>query len=364
MLKINIKICLFCRNGYKAYLRLLYSIFMLKKAITAILFFVFISFASFAQHIEILQQGKPTSIRGLSVVNDNVAWISGSKGHIAITPDGGKTWDWQQVKGFEKADFRDIEAFSAKEAIIMSSGTPALILKTTNGGANWQVQYRNADTAYFFDAMAFTDNNHGYVLGDPINNKFLLMETKDGGETWNPFKNPPDALSGEAAFAASGTCLALNLDKKNIAIITGGSQARVLFQNNDHTKWDSEKLPLQQGKASQGAFSMACGTTSIIVVGGNYSHDKLSDSTACYLTLSKPQFTLTANKQVSFQSCVEYIKDNTFLSTGTPGSNMTTDGGKTWTKIDGSSYNVCRKAKQGKLVVLAGNGGKIGILKL
>jgi len=40
------------------------------------------------------------------------------------------------------------------------------------------------------------------------------------------------------------------------------------------------------------------------------------------------------------------------------------DGGKTWTKIDDASYNVCRKAKHGKLVLLAGNGGKIGIFKM
>jgi photosystem II stability/assembly factor-like uncharacterized protein len=332
------------------------------KNLTAFLLLSF-SLTSFAQHIEILQQGQSTSIRGLSVVDDNVAWISGSKGHVAITTDGGKTWSWQQVKGFEKADFRDIEAFSAKEAIIMSSGTPALILKTTDGGANWQVKYRNADTVYFLDAMDFSDKQHGYVLGDPIKNKFLLLETKNGGETWEPFKNPPTALAGEAAFAASGTCLALNLDKKNIAIVTGGKQARFLFQSMDHTKWDSEKLPLQQGQASQGAFSMVCGYKSIIVVGGNYSLDKLSDSTACYLKLSKPQFTPTASNQLSFQSCVEYLSDDIFLSTGTPGSNITTDGGKTWTKIDGTSYNVCRKAKHGKLVLLAGNDGKIGVLR-
>src|SRR6201996_2854783 len=140
----------------------------------AVLLFLILPFISFAQHIEILQQGQPTSIRGLSVVDDNVAWVSGSKGHIAITTNGGKTWDWQQVKDFEKADFRDIEAFSAKEAIIMSSGTPALILKTTDGGANWQVKYKTTDTAYFFDAMEFTDKQNGYVLGDPINNQFVL----------------------------------------------------------------------------------------------------------------------------------------------------------------------------------------------
>src|ERR1700744_3359092 len=98
-----------------------------------------------AQKVVLLQQGTPTSIRGLSVVDDNVAWISGSNGYTAITKDGGKNWVWQEVKGFEKADFRDIEAFSDKEAKIMASGTPALILKTIDGGKNWQIKYRNTD---------------------------------------------------------------------------------------------------------------------------------------------------------------------------------------------------------------------------
>src|SRR5258707_7164352 len=135
----------------------------------SILFLLFFVSNTKAQHIEQLQGGKPTNIRGLSVVDDKVAWISGSKGYIAITIDGGKRWNWQQVKGFEKSDFRDIEAFSDKEAVIMSSGTPALILKTIDGGANWQVKYQNNDTTCFFDAMDFADRHHGYVLGDPIN---------------------------------------------------------------------------------------------------------------------------------------------------------------------------------------------------
>src|SRR5580698_7326065 len=121
-----------------------------------------------AQHIVLLQQGKPTSIRGLSVVNDNIAWISGSKGHIALTMDGGKNWAWQQVKGYENSDFRGIHAFSDKEAIIMSSGTPAVVLKTVDGGKTWAEKYRNADTSYFLDAMDFADAHHGFILGDPI----------------------------------------------------------------------------------------------------------------------------------------------------------------------------------------------------
>ncbi len=333
----------------------------------AVFLFLISPFTSFAQHIEILQQGQPTSIRGLSVVDDNVAWISGSKGHIAITSDGGKTWDWQQVKGFENTDFRDIEAFSNKEAVIMSSGTPALILKTMDGGANWQVKYRNMDTAYFFDAMDFAGNKQGYVLGDPIKNKFVLMETKDGGETWNPFKYPPNALPGEAAFAASGTCL--RVDSTNqIDIVTGGRRSRHLILIDDKIapdKWVEIDLKLLHGKASQGAFSIANGDGTV-VVGGDYQKDRLSNSVAEYwypIDEHSGATSLAKTPPAGFQSCVEYITGKTFLSTGTPGSNITTDGGKTWAKIDDTSYNVCRKAKNGKLVLLAGNGGKIGILK-
>jgi hypothetical protein len=327
------------------------------------MFLLFFTSGLMAQHIELLQQGKPTSIRGLSVVDDNIAWLSGSKGYIAITTDGGKTWDWQQVKGFDKADFRDIEAFSSKEAIIMSSGTPALILKTIDGGANWKVKYRNADTAYFLDAMDFSDKNHGYVLGDPINNKFLLLETKDGGETWNAIKDAPIALTGEAAFAASGTCLRTN---GLITIVTGGASSRILISPEVKKVWIDSKLPLTNGKQSRGAFSVAYGKSETIIVGGDYGKDTKTDSVA-YI---QPE-TKSVNKQnipsvgpAGFQSCVEYISDETFLSTGTPGSNITIDGGKTWFKIDDGSYNVCRKAKHGKLVLLAGNGGKIALFKL
>ena len=315
-----------------------------------------------AQSIEQLQQGKPTSIRGLSVVDDNVAWISGSKGYIAITLDGGTTWHWQQIKGYEKSDFRDIEAFSGKEAVIMSSGTPALVLKTTDGGISWNVKYSNTDSTYFFDAMDFSDHQHGYILGDPINNKFLLMETKDGGETWHKTENPPGALPNEAAFAASGTCF--RIANKNLFIASGGSASD--FFNSDVTNklWSKIATPLVKGKSSTGSFSIAAGNNKLLIVGGDYQADKRTDSTACYSTDKGLTWQLSTTFPAGFQSCVEYIANDIFLSTGTPGSNISTDGGKTWTKIDATSFNVCRRAKRGKLVLLAGNGGKIGILKM
>jgi photosystem II stability/assembly factor-like uncharacterized protein len=332
---------------------------MSKNAIMLFLFFLGYTTLVQAQHIEILQQGTSASgIRGLSVVDDQVAWVSGSRGYVAITRDGGKTWASRQVRGFEHADFRDIEAFSDKEAVIISSGTPALILKTTDGGSNWQVKYRNTDTAYFLDAMDFDSHKHGLVLGDPIQSKFLLLETNDAGESWQLFKNLPEAMPGEAAFAASGTCLSIN--EGTINIVTGGSAAHLFTAYTKDPLWNIVDLPLQHGASSKGAFSIADGW---VIVGGNYAKNKNRDSIACISRGNiKPVYKLIEKGPDGYQSCVELINKNTYLSTGTPGSNISTNNGKTWSKIDNSSYNVCRKAKNGKLVLLAGDKGKIGIL--
>ena len=324
--------------------------------------FIFLINAANAQHVAILQQGKPTNIRGLSVVNDKIAWISGSKGYFAITNNSGKTWQWQQIKGFEQADFRAIEAFSGKEAVIMSSGTPALILKTINGGMSWQLKYRNTDTTFFLDAMDFSDSRHGFILGDPINGKFLLLETKDSGNSWKTRTNRPVALPGEAAFAASGTCL--RIIRNDIFIVTGGTYSNMFVASPHSNNWHKISIPIFKGKSSQGAFSIAQSPTKFIVVGGNYQHDKFNDSTSCYSTDNGITWQPAHTKSSGYQSCVEYIYANTFLSTGTSGTNITTDGGINWRQIDTASFNVCRKARHGKLVLLAGNGGKIAILHL
>ncbi len=320
-----------------------------------------------AQSVELLQQQQDCSIRGLSVVNNKTAWASGSKGHIAITHNGGKTWDWQQVKGFEQSDFRDVEAFSDKEAIIMSSGTPALILKTVDGGSTWKVVFRNDDKAWFLDEMTFVGKEHGYILGDPIDGKFVLLETKNRGGSWKSVVNTPVAAQDEAAFAASGTGIIRLPYSRNFYFVTGGKVSHVFICIKK--KFYSEPIPLKQGLASQGAFSVAAGGSILVIVGGDYKHPENRDSVACFYDGKKGK---NSNKNIrlsnippmGFQSCVIYLGENTFLSTGTSGTNLSRDGGKTWNQIDTASYNVCQKAKYGNLVILAGDKSRIALLKM
>lgn len=327
-----------------------------------ILFFFCYSADIQGQKIQILQQDTATSIRGLSVLNDQVAWVSGSKGHVAISTNGGKTWTWQQVTGFEKSDFRDIEAFSATEAIIVSSGTPALVLKTIDAGVNWKVVYRNDDKACFLDEMTFVSKKHAYILGDPIDGKFVLLETRNAGESWKPTTFLPSALPDEAAFAASGTGITAEPHSQNFYFVTGGKASRVFLCIKK--KFYSTLLPLKHGLPSQGAFAIAAGGSRLVVVGGDYQQPGKRDAVACFYDGKKGRsnninIQLSKAQPMGFQSCVSFLGENTFLSTGTSGTNISHDGGENWQGIDARSFNVCQKAKHGNLVLLAGDKGKI-----
>src|SRR5438128_1649897 len=82
------------------------------------------------------------AFRGLSVVNEKIIWASGTGGTVIRTIDGGETWKIIIVPGAETMDFRDIEAFDANTAYILSigNGESSRIYKTTDGGASWKLQ--------------------------------------------------------------------------------------------------------------------------------------------------------------------------------------------------------------------------------
>src|SRR5579863_754129 len=157
------------------------------------------------------------NLRGVSAVSRQVAWASGTHGTYLRTIDGGRTWTPAQVPDAATLDFRGVVAFSADEAFLMSAGPgdQSRIYHTADAGQHWQLQFTNSNPKGFFDSMAFWDATHGIVLGDPVPDetgqlKFELLLTSDG-QTWTaiPRSQVPPAEPGEAAFAASNSCLAI-----------------------------------------------------------------------------------------------------------------------------------------------------------
>lgn len=313
-----------------------------------------------------------TSFRGLSVVNDQTVWVSGSRGTIAISNDGGQTFKFSQLKKYEKSDFRDIEAFDANKAIIMSSGTPAVILKTSDGGKSWIEVFRKNESAYFLDAMDFWDNKKGIIVGDPINGHFVLLQTNDGGDTWQVLdtNNTPKAKDGEAVFAASGTSLRC-WGTNEFSFVTGGLSSAIYIgeiKTDRQIHYRSIKIPMATGKPSKGSFSLAYkGYKSYIIVGGDYMADSLSTynlvigqmvTKGC---IGNYEFNGYSNYLNGYKSSVELIdkKKSIFIATGTKGVDI---GNTDWKTISSEAFHVVRKAKNGKAVFLAGPKGKIGRL--
>jgi hypothetical protein len=309
-----------------------------------------------------------TSFRGLSVVDDDIIWVSGSRGTVARSVNGGKSFEYKQLKGYEKSDFRDIEAFDDKRAIIMSSGTPAYILKTVDGGQSWKEVYKNTDSAYFLDAMDFWDEQQGVVVGDPIGNKFVILSTYNGGESWKQdTEDPPVALDGEAIFAASGTSVRY-LDKFSYAFVTGGKHSRIIQLKFCHPLpcWIYQPLQIVHGKNSTGAFSFTVNSTVRVIVGGDYLNDTCvrNNSEIAYRSQTNAKYNKVFSEKQDdvkgYRSCVESITKKSYIACGTSGVDLYKN--RNWKTISDESFHVICKAKKGKAVFLAGPKGKIGKL--
>ncbi len=314
---------------------------------------------TWSQTVKLLTSGTKTSLRGLSVVNDKTVWVSGSNGMVGVSRDGGNSWKWTTVKGFEKTEFRDIEAFDDKKAVIMAIDEPAFILRTVDGGDTWATVFHDSTKGMFLDAMEFWNEQSGRVIGDPINGKFFIAATFDGGQTWKPVPESyrPAADSGEACFASSGTNIRA-LTKSEAIFISGGLSSHVFIRN------EKIKLPLLQGTESTGANSIAVkNKKTFMVVGGDFN-TKDSNRLNCSFTHDGGKTWLFPDTPPhGYRSGVEYLAKDTWVACGLNGVDYSKDNGKTFSWISNTGYHACRKAKKGKAVFFAGGGGRIGKLE-
>ncbi len=295
-------------------------------------------------HAQWIKQNVDTTanLRGLSVVNEKVAWASGTGGTVIRTTDGGKTWNVMVVPGAKLLDFRDVEAFSADTAYVLAigEGQKSRIFKTTDGGATWKQQFINMNILGFYDAMACWAENTCVAMSDPVHGKFLLTGTTDGGTSWKQIDAPqmPPATMSESAFAASGTCLIAH-GKAGLFLVTGGGSSRVFRSDDRGSTWTAVETPLVKGRPGTGIFSIAMSDAKTgVIVGGDY--EKPTD------TAGSLAFTSDAGKiwkagtgLTGYRSGVAYVDRKTIIAVGTSGSDISRNGGKKWKSLGTEDLN-------------------------
>jgi photosystem II stability/assembly factor-like uncharacterized protein len=312
--------------------------------------------------------GTTARFRGVSAASRTVVWASGNGGTYARTTDGGATWQSAVVPGAAQLDFRDVQAVDANTAYLLSigPGEQSRIYKTTEGGRDWTLQFTNHNPKAFFDAFAFWDAQTGIAMSDPVDGRFILIKTTDGGATWKevPRENLPPALEGDGAFAASGTCIAVQ-GKQNVWFGTGGAAVARVFRSTDGgNTWRVAQTSITAGNASSGIFSIAFKDAKTgVIVGGDYKNENETGNNVATTTDGGATWTLAKGpRPAGFRSAVAYVpgtRGPMLVAVGPSGSDYSVDNAASWVSLGSTGFHAVSFAgiDAGWAV---GEGGRIG----
>lgn len=121
-------------------------------------------------------------------------WAAGDSGLILHSSNGGSNWEIQEAEIFNNI----LDIFFLNNnlgwavAIKFDEPSGSYLLKTTNGGENWNSQLFDSNNVYFF-TVNFLDSLNGFLAGAP---SYVFYRTSDGGLTWNTVQFDSSIFSG------------------------------------------------------------------------------------------------------------------------------------------------------------------------
>jgi photosystem II stability/assembly factor-like uncharacterized protein len=201
--------------------------------------------------------GVLTSIQMLDAQN---GWAWTTAGQLIRTEDGGNTWIDRTPPEYQYgAEGFFLDAQNAWLPMYLTDSNRFGLLHTTDGGQSW-VQYLQGPVS----GLNFADSLHGWAVSADVgagNAFYTLSETSDGGKTWAPIPVNPPSPEPDLPPGTIHLCNICNdtlyYDPLRLMITygdlgsmepTGSVHIDVSF---DQTKtWQAQDLPLPQGEAS------------------------------------------------------------------------------------------------------------------
>jgi len=296
--------------------------------------------------------GSTAGLRGIYSVDGTVAWASGTGGTVLRTTDAGAHWQKCTIPDAATdgatLDFRGVQAWDARTAIVMASGPgdKSRLYKTEDGCLAWRLVFANPDKDGFWDSINVADQDNLMILGDPVEGEFSIFSTTDGGKAWD--KTHDEGLrskANEGAFAASNSALLVNWVDGPAAFGAGSPTGARLFIECDSckgkTSWTAVPMISFPKAEASGIFSLNYRDWRLFVaVGGDYTKPNESSGTAAWSADGGQHWTASAKPPHGYRSSVEWSEAlHAWITAGTNGSDISRDDGKTWQPIDDGNWN-------------------------
>ncbi|KGN34121.1 oxidoreductase [Knoellia sinensis KCTC 19936] len=309
------------------------------------------------------------SFRGLDAVDRSTAWVSGASvsggaARVYLTQDGGDSWDDVSPPGSTGLNFRDVEAQDALTATVLAigEGEDSRIYRTTDGGETWSETFRNTEPTAFYNCLDFyPGGKRGLAVSDPVDGKFRVASTEDGGRSWSvlPDAGMPDS-TGEFNFSASGDCLTIS--GRDAWFGSGGAKSRIFHSTDRGLTWTAAESTIPAGEAA-GVFGLAFkNPRQGVAVGGDFAAP--TDGVDASATTRNGESWTSGGDLTHLGEDAAYLRRSLIVvgeSGPVGGSSVSGDGGRTWRQFSEVGFHTLDCTADGACWA-AGGRGRVGTL--
>ncbi|CAI10717.1 hypothetical protein p2A397 (plasmid) [Aromatoleum aromaticum EbN1] len=230
---------------------------------------------------------------GVSVLDQGKAWVVGSNGKIAVTEDGGASWQKQATPS--RAALQDVAAWDDQHAVAV--GNDGIVLITVDAGRSWQsVDAPKSEVANKLLRVKALPGGTAWAVGEAG----MVMRSTDFGRSWTRVGGDEDV--GWNDIVATGGRIWLVGEFGNVKVsgddgvswraietpvetslmglafkdaengVTVGLGGVVLTTRDGGQSWEQQQTPSSEHLFSvlwEGSRWIAAGASGVILVGGD-----------------------------------------------------------------------------------------------